>query len=148
MSVVDSAFSSVGERAFSPLLKLVTTTDIFQHLFHRFQYSPFIKATKKVTLNTIWIRCVSHHSLEVQFYVLLPRKNLPKSELGKISYKTFCSTRFFYISNTFICNARLKLAKNQANAEQHPEPELLLFENYSHSSPTLSSKKNRTYSKK
>ena len=27
----------------------------------------------------------------------------------------------------------LKLAKNQANAKQHPEAELLLFENYSHS---------------
>ena len=30
---------------------------------------------------------------------------------------------------------RLKLAKNQANAKQHPEAELLLFENYTHSSP-------------
>ena len=26
--------------------------------------------------------------------------------------------------------ARLKLAKNQANSKQHPEAELLLFENY------------------
>ena len=39
-------------------------------------------------------------------------------------------TRFF-ISNTFISNARLKLAKNQAKANQHPEAELQLFENYS-----------------
>ena len=30
----------------------------------------------------------------------------------------------------FISNAILKLAKNQANIEQHPEAELLLFENY------------------
>ena len=37
----------------------------------------------------------------------------------------------FFISNTFTSNARLKLAKNQANAEQHPEAEILLFENYS-----------------
>ena len=36
--------------------------------------------------------------------------------------------------------------KNQANAKQHPEGEILLFENYSHSSSTLSSKNNRTYS--
>ena len=28
----------------------------------------------------------------------------------------------------------LKLAKNQANLKQNPEAELLLFENYSHSS--------------
>ena len=34
----------------------------------------------------------------------------------------------FYISNTFISNARLKLAKNQAKAKPHLEAELLLFE--------------------
>ena len=39
----------------------------------------------------------------------------------------------------------MKLAKNQANDKQHSETELLLFENYSHSSSTLSSKNNRTY---
>ena len=32
------------------------------------------------------------------------------------------NTRFF-ISNTFISNARLKVAKNQINAKQHPEAE-------------------------
>ena len=53
----------------------------------------------------------------------------------------------FFISNTFISNARLKLAKNQANAKQHPEAELLLFENCSHSLSALLSK-NNTYSKK
>ena len=37
---------------------------------------------------------------------------------------------FLFISNTFISKARLKLAKNQANAKKHPEAELLLFENY------------------
>ena len=42
----------------------------------------------------------------------------------------------------------MKLAKNQANAKQHPEAELLLFESYSHSSSTLSSKNTRTHSKK
>ena len=49
---------------------------------------------------------------------------------------------------TFIRNARLKLAKNQANAKQHPEAELLLFEKYSLSLLRLSSKNNRRYSKK
>ena len=50
-------------------------------------------------------------------------------------------TRFFYTSNTFISNARLKLPKNQANTKQHHEAEnaILLFENFSHSSSTLSS---------
>ena len=37
----------------------------------------------------------------------------------------------------------MKLAKSQANAKQHREAEFLLFENYSHFSPTISSKNNR-----
>ena len=41
------------------------------------------------------------------------------------------SYMFFFISSTFINNAKLKLAKNQAKAKQNPETELLLFENYS-----------------
>ena len=53
----------------------------------------------------------------------------------------------FFISSTFISNVRLKLAKNQGNAKQQPEAELLLFEFFSHSSFTLSSKNNRRYSK-
>ena len=54
----------------------------------------------------------------------------------------------FFISNTFTSNARLKLAKNQANAKQHLEAKLLTFENYSHSSSLLSTKNNRKYSKR
>ena len=53
----------------------------------------------------------------------------------------------FFICNTFISNARLKLAKNQANAKQHPEPVILLFENYWHFSSMLLTKSNRAYSK-
>ena len=41
---------------------------------------------------------------------------------------------FLFIGNTFTSNTRLKLAKNQTSANQHPEAELLLFENLSHSS--------------
>ena len=51
------------------------------------------------------------------------------------------------ISNTSMSNARLKLAKNQANALQNPETGFLQFENYSCFSSTLLSKNNRTYSK-
>ena len=43
-------------------------------------------------------------------------------------------------------NAALKLAKNQANAQQHPEAELFLSKNYSHFSSTLLYKNNSTYS--
>ena len=42
----------------------------------------------------------------------------------------------------------MKLDKNQPKAEQYPEAELLLFENYPLSSSKLSSKNNRRYSKK
>ena len=38
----------------------------------------------------------------------------------------------FFISNTFISNTSLKLAKSQADAKQHPEADLFLFENFSH----------------
>ena len=54
----------------------------------------------------------------------------------------------FFIRNSFISNARLKLAKNHAKAKQHPEAEILLFENYSFPSSTLSFKYDRRYSKK
>ena len=43
----------------------------------------------------------------------------------------FFNIHAFFISNIFISNAKLKLANNQAKARQHPEDELLLFENYS-----------------
>ena len=62
--------------------------------------------------------------------------------------ETYSENTHFFICNIFISNARLKLAKNQVKAKQHPEAELLLFENYSHSSSTLSSNNNRIYSKK
>ena len=39
------------------------------------------------------------------------------------------SLHAFFISNTFISNARLELAKNRANAKQHPGAEPLLFKN-------------------
>ena len=60
----------------------------------------------------------------------------------------FVEIQPFFIVNTFMSNARLKLAKKQAHAKQNPDADLLLFENYSHFSSTLSSKNNRTYSKK
>ena len=54
----------------------------------------------------------------------------------------------FFISNTVISNARLKLAKNQEKGKEHSEGELLLLESYRLSSSTWSSKDNKRYSKK
>ena len=64
----------------------------------------------------------------------LPKKN---HENRTWIIDTFITT---FITNNFISNIRLKLTKNQAKAEQHPEPELLLFDNCLLSSWTLSSK--------
>ena len=38
----------------------------------------------------------------------------------------------FFISNTFLSNARLKFSNNQANPKQQREAELIIFGNYSH----------------
>ena len=57
----------------------------------------------------------------------------------------FSSGAFFRTLTLLI--AMLKLAKNQANAKQHSGTEILLFESYSHSSFTLSSKNIRICSK-
>ena len=56
------------------------------------------------------------------------------------------NTRLFY-KRHFLSNPRLKLSY-QAKAKQHPEAELLVFENYSLPWSRLSSKTNLKYSKK
>ena len=67
---------------------------------------------------------------------------------GKDALNDVAVHAFFFISKTFINNTRLKLAKNQEKAKQHPEAKLLLFENNTLSSFMLSSKTNMSYSKK
>ena len=78
----------------------------------------------------------------------LVKQQYTKFLLKRIFLDFQWDTSFFRISNTFISNRRLKLAKNQAKAKQHPEIELLLFENYSLSSYILSSKTNLRHRKK
>ena len=87
----------------------------------------------RLTIFLTTCACGVIHIIKFRFFFLRYREELTHAR--------------FFKSNTFISNARLKLAKNQANAEQHPEAELLLLENYSYSSSTLSCKSNRTYSK-
>ena len=57
------------------------------------------------------------------------------------------NTRIFH-KQYFYKQRQPETGKNQAKAKQHPEAELLLFENYLLSSSKLSSKNNRRYSKK
>ena len=126
------------------------------------------------SLTSNFLKAVFHNFYLVHSRILCPIFIIRKSTLSNIqnlfSFIQFhiCSdwlclfnrkslyTPFFYkqytlffISNTSISNARLKLAENRANAKQHPEAEVFLFEIYSHFSPMLSSKtNNRTHSKK
>ena len=53
--------------------------------------------------------------------------DIEKKSLNVINYTAF-------LSNTITSNVTLKLAKNQVNAKQHPDTDILLFENYLHSS--------------
>ena len=85
------------------------------------------------------------HIFETQIHIQTDSKKLYIIHSNEFSLTTI-KVHAFSISNTFISNAWLKLAKIQANAKQPPEAELLLFDNYSHSSSTLSSRNNRTYS--
>ena len=74
-----------------------------------------------------------------RFLILLNEKSLAKNSNFLGQRQSFAVVNLkctlFYIGNT-----RLKLAKNQAKAKQHPKVELLLFENYSLSSSTVTSK--------
>ena len=54
--------------------------------------------------------------------------------MQKLYDKIHLSDLHTFLKATVISNARLKLAKYQANTKQHLEAELLLCGNYSHSS--------------
>ena len=66
---------------------------------------------------------------------------------SKINTPFITTTSFFY-RQYFYKQLQAETGKNEENAKQHPRATLLLFENYSHSLSTLSSKNNETYSKK
>ena len=98
----------------------VTCITIVLHLYHLYR-----NCVALVLL--VWHSCCTR----------VARAALASLASGTLAVK---STARFFISKNFISNARLRLSKNQANAKQHPEAELLVFENYSHSWSTLSSK--------
>ena len=92
-----------------------------------------------------WIRLFNVYFYSSAFYFnccgILEIIEMAKSTGFEISYTIF-------VSNTFVSNTRLKLAKNQTKSKQNPGAELLPFENYTLSPFMLSSKTNMRYSKK
>ena len=84
---------------------------------------------------------------------LLSLENIIKGQITckkvAVDYAAFIFVLYTLVyKQHFYKQHQAEIGKNQANAKQHPEAERLTFENFSHSSSTLSSKKNRTYSKK
>ena len=65
-----------------------------------------------------------------------------------IVYARCYSTRLLFYNQHFYKQRQTEIGKNLSKCKQHPEAELLLFENCSYSSSALSSKSNRTCSKK
>ena len=126
-------FSYLDQCTFNVFSQVNTQTTQHQVAARRVKESLFPRIIKQP-----FRRCANLH------------KFLEKFRCYYVLISFFFSTGFmrFFISNTFISNARLKLAKNQVNAKQHPEAEILLFENYSHYSSTLSSKNSWIYSTK
>ena len=65
----------------------------------------------------------------------------------RVAFLQYASLQDFFSYKQHFHKQR-QAEENQANAKQHPETELLTSEKYWHSSSTLSSNNNRTYSKK
>ena len=147
-------------------------TNVFENSLCKFLWINFGKGERKLELHTtvlhmrtiLPILTFSEVSLEIlpqlstrqNFFCTRYDTALSRHLLGSVcnQLSQAClqwklhSTHFLFISNTFISNTILNLAKNQASRKQNPKAELLLFENYSYSSSMLSSRKNRKYSKK
>ena len=104
------------------------------NLLHIFRI-PFPRDTSAWLLLELFYQALFRNSPRIGNFVNLPAWSL-------------CVYTCFFKSKTFISNVRLKLAKNYANAKQQPDAQPLLFENYSHSQSTLSSKNHRACSKK
>ena len=100
-------------------------------------------APNKIGCNWFKFLVVSFSDIVVSAGSMTYDPNQSGSEwVHKAFLKGFKYTLFF-ISNTFISNARLKLEKNEANTKQHFEAEHSLFENYSLSSSTWPSKNSK-----
>ena len=97
------------------------------------------KCTCHIVQSGIPALCIRNNNFHINTR-FLKKQHFCKQRHTKDVYLS-CSTLFQ------VSLARLKLAKNQAKAMQHPEGEHLLFKNYSFFSFALSTKNNRRYCK-
>ena len=88
--------------------------------------------------NVLVLKKITEHNNKIYTFSEISRTG--------IFNENILNTRFFHKQH-FYKQRQPETGKNQAKAKQHPEAELLLFENYLLSSSKLSSKNNRRYSK-
>ena len=85
-------------------------------------FPPFLSLCKLMSVHNLKHRHITKEAVE---------KEMCKQLISNIDMIRLTLITRFFISNTFIISTRVKLAENQANAKQNPNPELQLFENYS-----------------
>ena len=135
--VLGSLFNKLaGPKAWrsATLLKRDFNSDIFVWILRNSEEQLFYRTPPVVA---------SGMSVEVGCHINQKRDKNTSKRLMLIHVRTF------FKSKRFISKVRLKLVKNQANAKQHPEAELLLLKLFTFFiSSTFSTKNNTTYSKK
>ena len=127
------------------LFVMIISSEVILLLEYQFLERVYTKAF--VRESSYWKSCKSTF-YRVLFFLTIPKYYvIARIKTKKIKNNILqCHINFPFCSYTFwsqICvNSRFfkqpfyKQHKNQANAKQHPETELLLFGNYSHSSST------------
>ena len=125
-----------------------------------FGLNPALFCTSCISFCNWWIRFLNSFLNQTRNTMCCKNCDLSNVYFKKIlfssitTFPTFCFfylkfyTLYFYKQHFYKQRQAGICKKKQAKTKQHPKAELLLFENYSLSSSTLSSKNNRKYSKK
>ena len=90
---------------------------------------------------------IAIRKLEDNTNVQATKQNISVSQNFYFSSTEVRTIYAFFYKQYFYKQRQDEIGNNQANAKQHSQTELLLFENYSNSSSTFSSKSNKIYSK-
>ena len=109
--------------------KCLDTKEIWKSIFRQPSHLHLLNFTFSVNRgvgNASW----SHQYIK-RYTQICQKFGSLENWIGKFKKKMLIHA--FFISNSFLRSTRLKPARNQANAKQHPETELLLFDIYWHS---------------